>query len=142
MNINVMPPSAASTATLFEFEAGMDRPTSGKHAAQHLPEHAKRAPSARRSSIPGKLQRKISNAVYGTTAKPGSPGLRPLTLLQDRDTNANGGGTPPLSLRKKHNKLRVVNDENAAPLADGGKGRGVPKPLALARTETRQQIVA
>ncbi|KAJ6560471.1 hypothetical protein B0H19DRAFT_1290393 [Mycena capillaripes] len=193
-NINVMPPSAASTATLFEdFEAGMNsgpqaestphntvanKPTSKQRPPPlplPVPDHVMQASRAgRRSSIvyinssddlspmspadaqttpttpsamaslaqwssrviakPAKLQRKISKAVYGTPAKPGSPGLRPLTLLQDRDTNANGGGTPPLSLRKKNNKLRVVNDENANP-ENGGK-RAV-KPLQLARTETR-----
>ncbi|KAF7355707.1 hypothetical protein MSAN_01488500 [Mycena sanguinolenta] len=179
MNIDVIPPSAASTATLFDFEAGMDsgpqaestphnsvatKPVSKQrppplplpvpnHVKSSRPpasgsENAPTTPSAMASlaqwssrviAKPGKLQRKISNAVHGTTAKPGSPGLRPLTLLQDRDINANGGGTPPLSLRKKHNKLRVTNDENAAPLADRGKGRGVLKPLGLVRTETRQQ---
>ncbi|KAJ7853858.1 hypothetical protein B0H13DRAFT_2673514 [Mycena leptocephala] len=196
-NVSVLPPSAASTATLFEFEAGLNsgpqaestphntvgakptskqRPpplplpvpehvtqtsrnlaarrssivyiTSGDHGSPITPADAENAPttpsamaslaqwSSRVIAKPAQLQRKISNAVYGNTAKPGSPGLRPLTLLQDRDTNANGGGTPPLSLRKKHNKLRVVNDENAAPLASGGKR--AQKPLALARSETRR----
>ncbi|KAJ6515445.1 hypothetical protein C8R45DRAFT_209332 [Mycena sanguinolenta] len=195
MNIDVIPPSAASTATLFDFEAGMDSGPQAESTPHNsvaakpvskqrppplplpVPNHVK---SSRRSSIvyitssddnfsprtpatgaentpttpsamaslaqwssrviakPGKLQRKISNAVHSATVKPGSPGLRPLTLLQDRDTNASGGGTPPLSLRKKHNKLRVANDENTAPLADRGKGRGVLKPLGLVRTETRQ----
>ncbi|KAJ7129288.1 hypothetical protein C8R44DRAFT_776391 [Mycena epipterygia] len=189
-NANTMPASAASTATLFEFEAGLNsgpqaestphntvsnKPTSKQRPPPlplSLPEHAmqtSRASSVRRSSIvyisspttpadenspttpsamaslaqwssrviakPAKLQRKISNAVYGASAKPGSPGLRPLTLLQDRDTNA-GGGTPPLSLRKKHNKLHVVNDENTSPVETRG-GRSL-KPLQLARSETNK----
>ncbi|KAJ7482400.1 hypothetical protein B0H11DRAFT_2022803 [Mycena galericulata] len=195
-NVNELPPSAASTATLFEFEAGLNsgpqaestphntvtnKPTSKQRPPPlplPVPDHVtQNSRAGRRSSIvyissgdyvpptspaeaedappttpsamaslaqwssrviakPAKLQRKISNAVYGTgaTTKPGSPGLRPLTLLQDRDTNM-GGGTPPLSLRKKQNKLRVVNDENAAPAASPTSRRSV-KPLQLARSET------
>ncbi|KAJ7724872.1 hypothetical protein B0H16DRAFT_1384673 [Mycena metata] len=191
-----MPVSAASTATLFEFEAGMEpgmdsgpqaestphnnvanKPTSKQRPPPlplPVPEHVMQTTRAnRRSSIvyissgdqvsplspandentpptpsamasiaqwssrviakPAKLQRKISNAVYGP--KPGSPGLRPLTLLQDRDTNANGGGTPPLSLRKKHNKLRVVNDENAV------TPKRTLKSLQLTRSESKLQAV-
>ncbi|KAJ7498559.1 hypothetical protein FB451DRAFT_1202275 [Mycena latifolia] len=195
-NVNMMPDSAASTVTLFEFEAGLNsgpqaestphntasnKPTSKQRPPPlplPVPEHVMqsgRAQPSRRSSIvyisssdnfsptappadegnapttpsamaslaqwssrviakPAKLQRKISDAVYGTTAKPGSPGLRPLALLQDRDTNM-GGGTPPLSLRKKHNKLRVANDENAAPVGDVAGKRGL-KPLQLSRNES------
>ncbi|KAJ7693928.1 hypothetical protein B0H17DRAFT_1199604 [Mycena rosella] len=192
-----LPASAASTATLFDFEAGMDsgpqaestphntvstKPTSKQRPPPlplPVPEYVRaQTKSSRRSSIvyisspdafsptastpaadvepttpstmsalaqwssrviakPGKLQRKISDAVYGTTQKPGSPGLRPLALLQDRDTNADGG-TPPLSLRKKQNKVRgAVNDENAAP----GAAKRSLKPLQLVRTETRLQHV-
>ncbi|KAK7054109.1 hypothetical protein R3P38DRAFT_2854727, partial [Favolaschia claudopus] len=197
IGISVLPPSAASTATLFDFEAGMDSGPQAESTPHNtvaakpkskqrppplplpVPEHVlqpARASPGRRSSIvyinsgddnfsprtpsanaenapstmaslaqwssrviakPGKLQRKISKAVYGSNPKPASPGLRPLTLLGDRDVNANGGGTPPLSLRKK-NKLRVVNDENAAPTTEGAKGRGALSPLVLTRTETRQ----
>ncbi|KAJ6451481.1 hypothetical protein C8R47DRAFT_1329698 [Mycena vitilis] len=210
-NGRILPPSAASTATLFEFEGGMKEFEAGMtefeagmnsgpqaESTPHntavtkpvskqrppplplpVPEHVRQTRAVRRSSIvyinssddvpttpadpetsstppsasaissiaqwssrviakPGKLQRKFSNAVYGNTAKPGSPGLRPLTLLQDRDTNANGGGTPPLSLRKKHNKLRVSNDENAAPPSMIGGKRSMN---ALARTETRHNEV-
>ncbi|KAJ7126406.1 hypothetical protein C8R43DRAFT_931944, partial [Mycena crocata] len=194
-NVSAMPASAASTATLFDFEAGLQSGPQAESTPHNtvsnkpvykqrppplplpVPEHVmqtSRVLPARRSSIvyissndhvsptspadaesapitpsamasiaqwssrviakPAKLQRKISNAVYGTTPKPGSPGLRPLTLLQDRDTNA-GGGTPPLSLRKKHNKLRVVNDENAGLDAPLGGKRSL-KPLQLARSET------
>ncbi|KAJ6475651.1 hypothetical protein DFH09DRAFT_445956 [Mycena vulgaris] len=196
-NGNAMPASAASTATLFEFEAGLDsgpqaestphntvsnKPTSKQRPPPlplPVPEHVMqnaRVKSSRRSSIvyissgdhvspttpadtenapttpsamaslaqwssrviakPGKLQRKISDAVYGTTTKPGSPGLRPLALLQDRNTNM-GGETPPLSLRKKHNKLRV-NDENAEPGVSQTKRL---KPLQLARSESKARGV-
>ncbi|KAJ7771156.1 hypothetical protein DFH07DRAFT_879744 [Mycena maculata] len=202
-NGNGLPASAASTATLFEFEAGLNSGPQAESTPHNtvsnnnkstskqrppplplpVPEHVMQAgrASARRSSIvyissgdnghgsplfpgnadaentpppttpsamaslaqwssgviakpSGKLQRKISDAVYGTTAKPGSPGLRPLKLLGERDMNA-GGGTPPLSLRKKGNKLRVVNDENGAPVLPVERKRSL-KPLALARTET------
>ncbi|KAJ7167609.1 hypothetical protein C8R46DRAFT_1218540 [Mycena filopes] len=192
-----MPISAASTATLFEFEAGMDsgpqaestphnsaintKPATSKQRPPPLPlpvpEHV-RQPTTRRSSIvyisspvdqmaprsplpptdenspispstmasiaqwssrviakPAKLQRKFSNAVYGSNSKPGSPGLRPLTLLGERDTNANGGGTPPLSLRKKHNKLRVANGENAPPR------RALGPMQQLARSDSRMQAI-
>ncbi|KAJ6616283.1 hypothetical protein B0H10DRAFT_2164740 [Mycena sp. CBHHK59/15] len=197
---DAMPPSAASTVTLFdpgfEFEAGLNsgpqaestphstvaNKPSSKQRPPPLPlprpEHVARAPGARRSSIvylssgepisppttspaeapvtpsamasfaqwssravrplmpkSGKLQRKISDAMSGGGAKPGSPGLRPLTLLQDRDTNA-GTGTPPLSLRKKQ-RSRVARDENSVPeLLDDGK-RNL-KVLQPARTETRR----
>ncbi|KAJ6553453.1 hypothetical protein DFH09DRAFT_1085580, partial [Mycena vulgaris] len=117
--------------------------SSGDHVSPTTPADAENAPTtlsamaslAQWSSCviakPGKLQRKISDAVYGTTMKPGPPGLRPLALLQDRNTNM-GGRTPPLSLRKPHNKLRV-NDENAEP---GMSQTKCPKPLQLARSET------
>ncbi|KAJ7228232.1 hypothetical protein GGX14DRAFT_611844 [Mycena pura] len=190
-----VPPSATSTATLFELDSGPQAESTPHNTVSNkpvskqrppplplpVPEHTSRVSSIRRSSIvyisspvpdpspapanadgdaepgpvtpsamaslaqwssrviakPGKLQRKISDAMYGTTAKPGSPGLRPLTLLQDRDPNANGGGTPPLSLRKKHNKLRVVNDENIAPTASLGTGKRSLRTLQLSRTDTR-----
>ncbi|KAJ7284197.1 hypothetical protein C8J57DRAFT_1678163 [Mycena rebaudengoi] len=178
INLSVQPPSAASTATLFEFEAGLDsgpqaestphntvsnKPTSKQRPPPlplPRPEHATgpaRNPSHRRSSIvyissndaispwssravrplmpkSSKLQRKISDAISGSSTKPGSPGLRPLTLLQDRDTNT---GTPPLSLRKKNKQARA-NDENSEPGSSPlvGKGRNL-KPLQLTRAETR-----
>ncbi|KAJ6475653.1 hypothetical protein DFH09DRAFT_1342767 [Mycena vulgaris] len=57
-------------------------------------------------------------------------------LLQDRNTNM-GGGTPPLSLRKKHNKLRV-NDENAEPGVSQTKRL---KSFQLARSESKARGV-
>ncbi|KAJ7639318.1 hypothetical protein FB45DRAFT_828169 [Roridomyces roridus] len=100
--------------------------------------------SSRVMGKPAKLQRKISESVYGSgsanaNAKPSSPGLRPLRLLGERDVN--GGGTPPLSLRKKNKALnRVFDDENSPPSENGvsslGSRRSV-KALQLARTETR-----
>ncbi|KAF7294363.1 hypothetical protein HMN09_01165600 [Mycena chlorophos] len=98
-----------------------------------------------------KLHRKISNVVYGSKpASPGSPGLRPLALLKDRDTNTNalgGGGTPPLSLRKKQNRIRGAGaDENDAPGSSPQgpiaapvfvKGQSSLRGLSLSRTQTR-----
>lgn len=177
------PHSAASTATLFEFDANAGpqaqstppfqktSPLSlSKQNQPHLP-MPNSTPNNRRSSIvyiksddsdamsppyanptpttstsafaqwssraarplmpkASKLQRKMSDT------KPGSPGggLRRLSLLQDRDTNAvetSPGGTRPLLLGKKQLKIK---NENATP-GSAAKSR-VLKPLQLARSET------
>lgn len=82
----------------------------------------------------GKLQRKIS------AAQPGSPGggLRPLTLLRERDSNAvEQGETRPLSLGKKH-KSRAgpsAHDENVDPDPAAKQHKNL-KSLQLARSET------
>ncbi|EGO02088.1 hypothetical protein SERLA73DRAFT_71232 [Serpula lacrymans var. lacrymans S7.3] len=82
-----------------------------------------------------KLQRKQSSS----EGKPGSPsgGLRPLSLLQNRDTNrtsdvANTSGTRPLVLGKKKQKVTVIADENADPSSENKH----LKPLQLARSDT------
>ncbi|OBZ70082.1 hypothetical protein A0H81_09613, partial [Grifola frondosa] len=64
-------------------------------------------------------------------ASPPGGGLRPLSLLQDRDGNMGPSSqTQPLSFGKKQN---TVNDENVNPNARGKKGL---KPLKLSRSET------
>jgi len=205
--LNMVPPSAASTATLFEFEAGLESgpqaqstPHNGvsqKSASRQpplplpLPNHitTSQPPQSGRSSIvyirsddnasptiptvepatassmssfaqwssravrplipkASRLQRKMSNAISSPSdSKPGSPGggLRPLSLLQDRDTNINmnansassvTGGTRPLTLGKRQKPRMAVSvrDENADPDARS-KNRNL-KPLHLARSET------
>jgi hypothetical protein len=89
-----------------------------------------------------KLQRKNSNSNLSTSAmKSGSPGrgLRPLSLLKDRDVNALttvneggsfGGTTQPLSLGKKQKTRRAMaNDENVGTNADS-QNRNL-KPLLV-----------
>jgi hypothetical protein len=90
-----------------------------------------------------KLQRKMSNLNSG--AKPGSPsgGLRPLSLLQDRNLNLDTaspvvGDTRPLTLGKKQKSRMAppVQDENAR-LGSTSTGRNKKlKPLMLARSDT------
>ena len=91
----------------------------------------------------GKLQRKMSN--LNSDAKISSPsgGLRPLSLLQDRDTNVNTASpvvraTRPLTLGKKQ-KSRLaapVQDENARPDSTSSGRNKKLKPLMLARSDT------
>ncbi|KAG5648815.1 hypothetical protein DXG03_000164 [Asterophora parasitica] len=91
-----------------------------------------------------KLQRKMSNAdsaLSGT--KPGSPGgnLRPLTLLQDRDTNTASpvmSATRPLTLgkRQKARGAAPEHDENAIPDSASSRNSKTLKPLTLARSDT------
>ncbi|TFY64480.1 hypothetical protein EVJ58_g2587 [Rhodofomes roseus] len=67
---------------------------------------------------------------------PGSPqGLRPLSLLQDRDVNSPAKDTRALSIGKKN---KHVNDENAGPHP---KARGL-KPLRLGRKDTTKERAA
>lgn len=94
-----------------------------------------------------KLQRKMSNAVPSESfAKPAPPreGLRPLSLLQERNTNidtANAspviGGTRPLTLgkRQKSRKTASDSDENTNPDSTSSSNKNL-KPLKLARSET------
>ncbi|CAK5275309.1 unnamed protein product [Mycena citricolor] len=93
--------------------------------------------SSRVIARPAKLQRKISDAVHKAKQKqqPGSPGLRPLALLQDRDVNS----TPPLSLRKKNHGSSRMKGENVSPeyAASSAGSRRSLKPLQLSRKETR-----
>ncbi|KAH9938012.1 uncharacterized protein B0H18DRAFT_503 [Fomitopsis serialis] len=68
--------------------------------------------------------------------KQGSPpGLRPLSLLQDRDVNSPIKEIRALSIGKKS---KHVNDENADP---NPKGKGL-KPLRLARKDTTKERAA
>jgi hypothetical protein len=82
------------------------------------------------------LQRKSSS-----DTKPGCPSgnLRPLSLLQDRDTNrqmTSPGGTRPLHLGKKKQQLKTNHDdENLAPQASPMNGNF--KQLAHSETSKR-----
>lgn len=90
-----------------------------------------------------KLQRKISTADSSSLGSP-REGLRPLSLLQDRDLNtAQGisplpiGGTRPLTLGKKQkSRMAVPQDENADPDSISSGHRKNLKSLKLARSET------
>ncbi|TFK63554.1 hypothetical protein BDN72DRAFT_775753 [Pluteus cervinus] len=205
--VSNIPPSAASTVTLFEeFEAGMEsgpqaESTPHNSVVQKPPRQkappmpiriVNEPPQNRRSSIvyiksddhvtqpeepittttttttgnaftqwsaravrplmpKNKLQRKISNAFSSSNdSKSSSPGggLRPLSLLQDRDPNTvssspssiGSSGTRPLTLGKKQKKSPVSTesslsvDENAHPVSPA-KQRKL-KPLKLVRSET------
>ncbi|RDX53848.1 hypothetical protein OH76DRAFT_1431845 [Lentinus brumalis] len=70
-------------------------------------------------------------------ASPPAGGLRPLSLLQDRDVNQE---TKPLSLSKKSK----VADENADPYAPSGlaKMKSGFRPLKLSRSETTKERAA
>jgi hypothetical protein len=90
-----------------------------------------------------KLQRKMSNLTSGT--KPGTPGrgLRPLSLLQDRNMNLDTaspavGVTRPLTLGKKQkSKLTAPRrDENARPDSTSTGRNKKLKPLMLVRSDT------
>ena len=62
-------------------------------------------------------------------------GLRPLSLLQDRDVNSPSTGVRALSIGKKH---KQANDENADP---SPKAKGL-KPLRLGRKDTTKERAA
>lgn len=62
-------------------------------------------------------------------------GLRPLSLLQDRDVNSPSTGTRALSIGKKQ---KHANDENADP---SPKAKGL-KPLRLVRKDTTKERAA
>ncbi|KAI0331260.1 hypothetical protein GY45DRAFT_642787 [Cubamyces sp. BRFM 1775] len=70
-------------------------------------------------------------------ASPPAGGLRPLSLLQERNLNQASNETRPLTLSKKSK----VTDENADPDAPAraGKGKASLKPLKLARNETTKE---
>jgi hypothetical protein len=78
----------------------------------------------------------VAPGADGYSAVPSSPsgGIRPLSLLRDRDTNASAGsptsGTRPLLLGKKKKTTR-------ADKADA-ENKGL-KPLALSRTDTTKE---
>ncbi|KIM91232.1 hypothetical protein PILCRDRAFT_169800 [Piloderma croceum F 1598] len=177
---NAIPPSAASTMTLFDFEAGLgpqaeSTPLEGqkkKHPTSKKapPRNRLPTPHVRRSSNvytksdndpsanPGTSSRSFSRAVRqlvpkrrsilqrtaSSDSKPGSPGgvLRPLSLLQDCDTNrqvTTPGGARPLSLGKRREQLKISNDENDAPPLVVSPRRWSFRQLQLARSETSKQ---
>ncbi|KDQ64418.1 hypothetical protein JAAARDRAFT_225621 [Jaapia argillacea MUCL 33604] len=177
----IAPPSAASTATLFDFDSG-----SGPQAESTPHEIGKDHPYAppqeplpplpttkanRRSSIvyiksddsppadpipqPGRLQRlsskvvrplrpksskmRVQNSSSENSADSPGKGLRPLSLLQERDSNSETASpgsksTRPLTLGKKKKAQKFV-DENENP-QEGSKGL---KPLKLARSDTNKE---
>lgn len=122
----VTPPQAATTSTMTSLAQWSSR------AVRPLMPKASR------------LQRKPST--MDSSAKTSTPGrgLRPLSLLQDRDSNVSGNSpvvqdTRPLQLGKKQKSktgaLRV-RDENTNPdPLRSSKSKGL-KPLQLARSET------
>ncbi|KAJ3785201.1 hypothetical protein GGU10DRAFT_8349 [Lentinula aff. detonsa] len=142
-NATVTPPNATST--------------SSTSAMSSLAQWSSRAvrPLMPKSS---KLQRKASKALTSApnTSKLESPrgGLRPLSLLQERDTNSvagpgvqavNSKGTRPLALAKKEGaaiskKARArPSDENASPDAPRSRSnKHNLKPLNLARSDTNK----
>lgn len=172
-SINMVPPSAASTVTLFELD-GPPVATSTPHqhiargSKQSLDQEVPPVPS-RRSSImyirsdstptavtPPQATTMSSLAQWSSRAvrplmpkasnilrkasggKRSPPGLRPLSLLQDRDANAPASpqlqGTSPLNVGKRV-KVRAGRGENANPDQVQSKGRSL-KPLQLSRSET------
>ncbi|OSD04594.1 hypothetical protein PYCCODRAFT_1466053 [Trametes coccinea BRFM310] len=69
-------------------------------------------------------------------ASPPAGGLRPLSLLQERNLNQGANETRPLALGKKSK----VTDENANPdAAPWAKGKAALKPLRLSRNETTKE---
>ncbi|TBU47242.1 hypothetical protein BD309DRAFT_1016512 [Dichomitus squalens] len=68
-------------------------------------------------------------------ASPPAGGLRPLSLLQDRDVNQVRSETKPLSVGKRSKG----SDENADPMGSLGKIKASLKPLKLNRSETTKE---
>ncbi|KAL4243877.1 hypothetical protein ABKN59_010850 [Abortiporus biennis] len=80
-----------------------------------------------------KKSKAVSSENEGSSS-PGGSGLRPLSLLQDRDVNSRASETKPLSLSKKQKGA----DENAGTESATPGKKGL-KPLKLARNETTKQ---
>lgn len=88
-------------------------------------------PKSPKSKGKGKKTQKI--------ASPPGGGLRPLSLLQERNLNEATSDTRPLTVGKKSK----VPDENAVPdAAVATKGKSVLKPLRLSRNETTKERAA
>lgn len=178
------PPSAASTATLFDFDSGSGPQAESTPPDQHRPHPyaavQNTAPSSaitpkekRRSSIvyiksedspsspepssasdrfarfssrmvkplrPKASKLQSRNSASGTPVGTPGKGLRPLSLLQEVDTNLEGGSVSsvrPLALGKKPKvQKQAVTDENADPSAPAGRRL---KPLKLARSDTNKE---
>ncbi|KAF5346032.1 hypothetical protein D9757_014278 [Collybiopsis confluens] len=138
-NDTVSPPNATSTSS-----------NSAMSSLAHWSSRAVR-PLMPKSS---KVQRKASKVSPSTlsASKPESPrGLRPLSLLQERDINATSGpsvpavnvnGTRPLLLGKKaggstSSRRPKVSDENAGPAIPRSRlNKHNLKPLDLTRSDT------
>lgn len=130
-NVNVTPPDAESTTV---------------SAMASIAQWSTRAvkPLIPKAS---KIQRKISNAstlVAGGKSDSPKAGLRPLTLLRDRDPNTSASPTVlsetrPLTLGKKQKSRRAgqeTRDENTDPDILRSRGSKSLRPLKLARSET------
>jgi hypothetical protein len=85
-------------------------------------------------------------AVAPSSSPSTSPtGLRPLSLLQDRDANMLPENVPPqngvrpLTLGRKKKSPQQKQDSENAPLAEVGNVNAGLKPLKLARTETAKK---
>ncbi|KAI5999860.1 hypothetical protein F5J12DRAFT_270440 [Pisolithus orientalis] len=102
-------------------------------------------PLVPKSSTNSKLQRKTTTSSSETNSPGG--GLRPLSLLKDRDQNTTtkdageskvgASGTRPLLLGKKRSKAKVAQDadsENVNPVSSGNNKH--LKPLQLHRSES------
>lgn len=171
---NVIPPSAASTMTLFEFEAGLGpqaestplddqrkkHPTSKKAPPRNrLP-----TPHTRRSSIvyikpdddspansasPRSFSQTVRqlvpkrNLLQRMSTKPGPPGgvLRPLSLLQGRDTNrqVTSPGRTQQFFPEQRQQLKISDDENDAAQHEASPKKWNFKQLQLTRSETSKQ---
>lgn len=118
------------TASMDRVEDSTDSPQWAAQAAKPL------MPKSR------KLQRKLTASSEAKTSPPGG-GLRPLSLLQDRDTNKDSGdnivvskssGTRPLLLGKKKLKMKTTgSDEN---VDSSGSANKYLKPLQLHRSDS------
>ncbi|KAF9018214.1 hypothetical protein BDP27DRAFT_1355562 [Rhodocollybia butyracea] len=154
---NINPPNRRSSIVYIKSdeEATVTPPNaSSTSAMSSLAQWSSRAvrPLMPKSS---KLQRKASKASTRSTSKPESPkGLRPLSLLQERDANAIAGpsvivakpsGTRPLLLGKKEGASSVSSKKAKARPSDENASPDVPrsrlnkhnlKPLDLTRSDT------
>lgn len=85
---------------------------------------------------------KASHSENGSITAGGPPkvGLRPLSLLKDRDVNqvVPRANTQPLVLGKKHHK-KVVDENAGVVQEDSPQARKGLRPLKLARSETTKQ---
>ncbi|KAH8094952.1 hypothetical protein BXZ70DRAFT_347360 [Cristinia sonorae] len=114
-------------------------PSASSRAPTTSPRRVAEWSSRIRPLLPKTKSSKQSSKKSQADAENDSPGggLRPLSLLQDRDVNRGAEvDTRPLTLGKKKKHQNVV-DENAGP-AQPSPRKGL-KPLKLARSETTKQ---
>ncbi|KAL4076429.1 hypothetical protein V8B97DRAFT_1921875 [Scleroderma yunnanense] len=142
------PPSRRSSIVYIKAPDGNTRPelvTVSTDCNDNLTDSTQRTARAVKPLIPksNKLQRKLSSSSDTKKNSPGG-GLRPLSLLQDRDTNKDSAdnvvaskaalGTRPLLLGKKKPKVKVTgSDENVDSTSSASK---YLKPLQLHRSDS------